>query len=823
MPSKAQRPDHVRDFRDRGSPIARVVLLLLAWLTLTAPALAQMAAANPDSIAAQAAVIAQAETDLRTLGQNLHTRRLDDEALKTRLAAIPPVQAKIAAALAVLTPRLGDIDARLAQLGPAPGPGQPPEDPDNAATRAKLVRFRGQVDSEIKQGKLLTVEAGQLSKSVADRLRENFAARLWTQSRSIADPTLWRDFAGATPTDLARLRNALAEQGRLFAASAKSPAQVVYWMLAASLALLLLGPARVWLNRVGYRRATASAPDDLRRSALAVWRVLVATATPVTAALILRGAFTDTLTPAFEDAAGLAIRVVVFAAMLQGLGKAILSPRHAELRLAPIPDAVVARLAPFPALIGAAAGLAALVSGINSIFAASLPTSIAGDCLTLLGEIAAVGGALAMVGRARHEHLTSSEETTAQDGARSRLPWILAALAAWLALAAALATLLTGFLALSSFLMRETIWIGAVLALTFLLLRLADDVFPALLSPQGPVGRAVMTGIGLSASALEQIGVLLSGVVRLGLLLFGWVTILAPFGASADDVVGRVTTTSWVLHVGQVAISPGAILGGIALFAAGLLITRGVRNWLEARYLPKTGMDVGVRTSLAAAVSYAGVVVAILLAFAYLGLSFSQIALFASALSVGIGFGLQAIINNFVSGLILLVERPIKVGDWIAIGDLEGDVKAINIRATEIEMLDRSKLIVPNSDLISKTVRNVTQGATAARLRITLRTDTNVDPTAMRDLMLSRIKAHPEILDQPPPGVFLSDVRDGALEFTAFAYVASARVAYRVKSDLLFQIVPDMKSKGIALASSTPVVNIGLPDHLIEPETGQPA
>jgi small-conductance mechanosensitive channel len=233
-------------------------------------------------------------------------------------------------------------------------------------------------------------------------------------------------------------------------------------------------------------------------------------------------------------------------------------------------------------------------------------------------------------------------------------------------------------------------------------------------------------------------------------LLFGWVTILAPFGASADDIVGRVTTTSWVLHVGQVAISPGAILGGLALFAAGLLATRGVRGWLESRYLPKTGMDVGVRTSLAAAVSYAGVIVAILLAFAYLGL-------------------------NFVSGLILLVERPIKVGDWIAIGDLEGDVKAINIRATEIEMLDRSKLIVPNSDLISKTVRNVTHGASAARLRITLRTDTNVDPAAMRELMLGRIKAHPEILDQPPPGVFLSDVRDGALEFTASRAICCSR------------------------------------------------
>jgi potassium efflux system protein len=803
--------------------IARTALLLLAWLALAAPALAQTTAANPDSVAAQVAAMDQAETDLRALGQNLHTRRLTDDELKSRLAAIAPVQAKIAAALGVLTPRLGDIDARLAQLGPPPGPGQPPEDPDNAAARAKLARFRGQVDSEIKQGKLLTVEAGQLAKSLADRIRENFAARLWTQSRSIADPTLWRDFAGAAPSDLVRFRNALNEQSHIFAASAKSPSQIIYWLLAAIVALLLLGPARVWLNRVGYRRAIAAAPNDLRRSALAFWRVVVATATPMVAALVLRGAFTDSLTPAFEDAAGLAIRVIVFAAMLQGLGKAILSPRNAALRLAPIPDRVVARLAPFPALIGAAAGLASLVGGINSIFAASLPTSIAGDCLTLLAEIAAVGGALAMVGRARHEHLTARAETATQGAARSRLPWILAALAAWLALAAALVALLTGFLALSSFLMRETIWIGAVLASTFLLLRLADDLFPALLSPDGPVGRAVMTGIGLSASALEQIGVLMSGVVRLGLLLFGWVTILAPFGASADDIVGRVTTTSWVLHVGQVAISPGAILGGIALFAVGLLVTRGVRGWLESRYLPKTGMDVGVRTSLAAAVSYAGVIVAILLAFAYLGLSFSQIALFASALSVGIGFGLQAIINNFVSGLILLVERPIKVGDWIAIGDLEGDVKAINIRATEIEMMDRSKLIVPNSDLISKTVRNVTHGASAARLRITLRTDTNVDPAAMRDLMLERIRAHPEILAQPVPAVFLSDVRDGALEFTAFAFVASARVADRVKIDLLFQIVPDMKSKGISLASSTPVVNIGLPDRLIEPETGQPA
>jgi small-conductance mechanosensitive channel len=316
--------------------------------------------------------------------------------------------------------------------------------------------------------------------------------------------------------------------------------------------------------------------------------------------------------------------------------------------------------------------------------------------------------------------------------------------------------------------------------------------------------------------------VLSSGLFRLGLLLLGWTTILAPFGASADDIVGRITATNWVLHIGQVAISPGAVLGAVALFMVGLLLTRGVRGWLETQYLPHTRMDVGVRTSLAAAVSYGGVIVAVLFTFAYLGLSFTQIALFASALSVGIGFGLQAIINNFVSGLILLVERPVKVGDWIAIGDLEGDVKAINIRATEIEMMDRSTLIVPNSDLISKTVRNVTHAGTIGRVRIILRTDGTIDPEAMRALMLNRLQAHPEILAKPAPAVFMSDVRDGALEFTSFAYVASPRSAYRVRSELLFQIVPDMRSKGIALANSTPIVNIGLPDRMIEPDTGTP-
>ncbi|MDQ2861888.1 MAG: mechanosensitive ion channel, partial [Pseudomonadota bacterium] len=576
------------------------------------------------------------------------------------------------------------------------------------------------------------------------------------------------------------------------------------------------------------RAAVLSPATRLRRTALALWLVLVAVATPLLAGLAIRGALigADALTPTFERLAALGIRVVVFAALLEGLGRAVLSPRRPSWRLAPIPDELVGRLALYPGLVGAAAALASLVAGVNSILGSSLSTSVASDCLTLLIEVAAVGGGLAMMARARDARLANGEgggaEQVSDHHAESRLPWIVAALAAWLALGGALIAVLLGYLALASFLMRETIWIAAVLASLFLLLRLADDIFPALLSPRGPLGRLVRTAIGLSDGALDQIGVLVSGLVRLALLLFGWAAILAPFGASAGDIAGRVTSANVVFRLGQVSISPGAIFGGLALFLAGLLLTRAVRGWLEVRYLPKTRLDIGVRTSVAAGVTYLGALVAILFAFAYLGLSFSQIALFASALSVGIGFGLQSIIGNFVSGLILLAERPIKVGDWIAIGDLEGDVKRINIRATEIEMPDRSKLIVPNSDLVSKTVRNVTHGAVAARVRIVLRTDGAADPAVMRDLLLGAFKDHPEVLHEPASAVYLSDVRDGALEFTAFAYVASARLAYRVKSELLFKIVPELKARGIALASSTPVVNIGMPERLIEPASPSP-
>jgi potassium efflux system protein len=814
-------------------PAPRVTLLILLALTLAASggtASAKSAAAaggrpqagaavsdlDPAPVARLAAEVDQSEAQLDTVSLNARSVRLTDADLRARMAAVPPIQARLAAALDDLTPRLQGADARLAQLGPAPALGQASEDPEITKSRQEIQGYRRSVDTEVKQARLLETEADQLATYLAARRRELFSERLWVRGRSALDASLWRDFAFAIPGDLQRVQAVVGQDLRRLQAWAATTGGIARLLAA----LLLLGPARMLLNQMGERRLTAlPSAGAVGPPAIALWWVLVAGMTPWLAGLVVQGGLSSAraLTPEFGRLLTLIINAAVFAALFEGIGRALLAKGHAAWRLAPIPDQVADRLAPYPGLVGLSAGLAYLVAGVAAVLGLSPSTSEASQCLAILLEIAVLGAGLATLGHARGAHLPAGDDVPTS-AAGSRAPWILAALVAWVALGGALAALMLGYVALAGLVIRELVWVAMVLAALFLLLRLVDELFPALFSPHRAVGRSLRLAIGLSATALEQSAELVAGLVRLGLLLCGWLAVIAPLGAGAEDVFGRVTSADLVIRLGQLSISPGAVAGAVLVFGLGLVATRALRRWLETRYLPKTRMDIGVRLSMASAVTYVGALVAFVLTCSYLGVSLDRIALLASALSVGIGFGLQAVIGNFVSGLVLLAERPVKVGDWIAIGDLEGDVTRISVRATEIEMRDRSKLIVPNSELISKTVRNVTRGGSLGRVKIVLFIENGSDPGVARDLLLDRLTSHPDTLADPPAAVYLTDVRDGALEMTAFAYVSSPRKVFNAKSDLLFGIVSDLKARGIGLASSSAVVNVGFPDRPIEPE-----
>lgn len=802
----------------------RAIWLLLVLVIVSRPASAQPAAPSaPTSLAGLSAEVDDAGRDLRAISAELRGRELDREAIQDRLADIQPVQAHLDEALGALAPLLANSEARLAQLGPAPGAAQPPEAPDIARTRRDTTRFHQAVDTAVKQARLLSVEADQLSTTLTRQRDQQFTAHLSSRGRSVLDPGLWIDFAASAPGDFARVAAIAADEFRSAARSGRTGWHFVLWMAAVVSGVVIAWPLRLLLTALGYARVARFTPSTrLRRSALALWLVLVGTATPLVGGLVVRAAFSATgaLTPAAAELLGWLIASTTFAAFYESIGRALLAPSRESWRLAPLPDALVRRVALYPGLIGATAGLTAFARNAASILALSPATALAVESLTLALDLAAIVLALATAGHARSVHLSQTADEPPSGEAESRLPWIIVALFAWLAVLTAAAAMLTGYVTFAGFLLRNLASVSGVLATLFLLIRVCDDLFPALLSTSRPPGRFIHIAIGLSPEALEQLAVLISGVCRVGLLLLGWAAILAPFGDSAGDIFGRLAASRLELHVGQVSIAPTTVAGALVVFLAGLGVTRAVRGWLEARYLPKTRLDVGLRTSVSAGVTYLGALLALLLTCGYVGLSLDRIALFASALSVGIGFGLQSVIGNFVSGLILLAERPVKVGDWIAIGELEGDIRRINVRATEIEMQDRSKLIVPNSDLITKTVRNVTAGGQVlGRARIVLKVVDSADPAAVREIILARIAAHPEVLADPPAAVYLTDVRDGALEFTTFAYLATPRAVYRTRSELLFEIVPALRATGVQLASSTPVVNVGFADRPMEPRT----
>ncbi len=776
---------------------------------------------DPGPVAALARQVDEAEAQLDAISLHARSSGLSDAELRSRIAAIPAIQSKLADALDSLEPRLKSADARLAQLGPAPAAGAPPEDRETTQSRQEILRYRQSVDTEVKQARLLETEADQLNHYLGDRRRQLFSQRLWVRSHSMLDPTLWIASAHDTPAAVLKFKGVLDQEIALITTRAGSPFAAAIWVLAALLAAMLVVPIVLMLNRWGERRLSKASMTERSAATLATaWWIIVAGSISLMAGIAVQAIFSNAgaLTSPFTQILSLLWRSVVFGILLEGVARALLAPRWPAWCGASFANVAAADLAPYPGLIATTAALAGLVTGLNSVLDFGSVTSEATGYLTLTAQMAVIVSGLGRIVRARAAKMTT---VSREDRSSASLWWIVTAIVAWLTLVCAGAAIVVGYLALATLLVRELLWAAAIVSALFIAMRSVDAAIGLLLSPDGLLGRAMRLSIGLSVLGLEQIAEIISGLLRLGLLLAGWMAILAPLGADALDVFGRITSNDLILRFGQVTISPSAVVGALLVFGVGLAATHTFRSWLESRYLPKTQVDLDVRTSLTSGVTYVGFLVAFLLTCADLGLSLDRIALLASALTVGIGFGLQAIIGNFVSGLILLAERPVKVGDWIAIGDLDGDIRRINVRATEIEMGDRPRLIVPNSELVSKMVRNVTHGASLGRVKIVLSLDAKSDPLAARDLLLSRLKAHPGALADPPAAVYLTDIKDGAMEFTAFVYLPSPREAYKVKSELLFQIVPDLKAQGMAIATSNPVVHVDVGERPIEPASDQ--
>ena len=208
--------------------------------------------------------------------------------------------------------------------------------------------------------------------------------------------------------------------------------------------------------------------------------------------------------------------------------------------------------------------------------------------------------------------------------------------------------------------------------------------------------------------------------------------VLAPWGLQRSDVPIDFGAAFFGFKVGDVTISPFSIFIAIGLFALVFGMFHAVLQWVDSKLFPHLNFDLGLRNSIRTSLGYLGFLVAAGLALGYLGLNFEKLAIVAGALSVGIGFGLQSIVNNFVSGLILLWERAVRVGDWIVVGADQGFVRRINVRSTEIETFDRAQVIIPNSSLVTGVVTNLVRNDRTGRVVIPLTVAASADPENVR-------------------------------------------------------------------------------------------
>ncbi len=380
-----------------------------------------------------------------------------------------------------------------------------------------------------------------------------------------------------------------------------------------------------------------------------------------------------------------------------------------------------------------------------------------------------------------------------------------------MALAALICSIL-GFHNLADFLLPRTIIAGLLAALLVTLRVLVREAFSLLLEKESSFASSLRGSLAFNQETGQRVNFWLMTLFDLLAILFACYLLLILWKFPHQDIMHWFSSWFTGISIGSYSFSLADVLLAFLVLFGVVALTRVIRSVLENRLLPQTRMDIGVRTAISSGVGYVGVLIAILLALSTLGIDLTKLALIAGALSVGIGFGLQNIVNNFVSGLVLLFERPIKIGDWVVLGDLEGMVKQINVRSTEIETFSRASVIIPNSDLLQTAVVNWTHKSAFGRLEVPIGVGYNSDIDQVEAILLECAQERADILSWPAPFVYFLGFGESSLDFQLYVYIDNVERRLRVGSDLRKSILTKFRAAGVEIPFPQRVVTLNNQD-----------
>ncbi len=785
------------------SPFLRALLaaFLLLSLSLAAPA---AVAQRPTDGGQQRASSQLAEEWGKSLDAvqsalgNPEITRAELDELRSKIAAVR--QAAVAAR-AEATAQRKPLADQLAALGAAPAANQPPEPPDVARERAQLSASVARYDARLKLAEFAIARAGALELDITRIENQRIAQMLLASEPPPLSAPALAAAARESGEVLRQLANAPIEWWRSSPFSELESVNLAWIGLIGLLALGVGWPLRNWLlRRYGHRRDIAD-PSYARRVLAAAAEGLARGLLPAIGLLALIAVLLDEeiVTGLFAHMVEGALVGIIFFSLTSSFAGAALAPEAPSWRIVPFGAGSSRTLA---RRLTALAAAAAVTLGIRIATQTLRPE--AREFFNLLGlgfDTIIAGLTLALLERRlwQIEERGSAGESAEHKPERARWLWPTLRLAIGATLVAVPVLALSGYANLAGHIVSRVVITGVVVGALLLLRTLLRELLTLLFASDGSLSLRARRALALTEQGSHLLAFWAEAALDLLLILLGIGLTLRLWGVPSSALGMWRGNALRGIVIGSIRISLVDILLSILVFVAVWTVTRLFQRLLNEKLLPQTRLEPGVRHSLSALVGYIGFVFAALFATSTLGLNLSNLAIIAGALSVGIGFGLQNIVNNFVSGLILLIERPIKVGDWVVVGQHEGFVTRISVRATEIETFRRASVIVPNSELLSGAVINWTHRDKYGRVNIKAGVAYGSDTGKVRDIMLACAREHGQVLSWPAPHVLFTEFGESALQFELRVFIGDVEQRSFVASDLHFAIDDAFRKAGIEM------------------------